>query len=488
MAALATRMSATVAERMDEPSDAMWGGRFAGGPSEVMRAINRSINVDRRLWREDIRGSKAHAAMLGAQGIIPADDAAAILEGLDRIAAEYEGADGPPLDSPHEDIHMAVEARLAELIGPAAGRLHTARSRNDQVATDFKLWVFRVSDDAVESLLGLVETMIERASDHTETIIPGLTHLQVAQPVSLAHHMLAYCSMFRRDMWRFDLYRPFVQFLSPLGSAALAGTSFPIDRDATTEHLVFTGPMSNSLDAVSDRDFALDYLSAAAICGLHLSRLAEEIVLWASQPFGFVRLPDAWSTGSSIMPQKRNPDAAELVRAKSAHLLAAFQNLGVVMKGLPLAYSKDLQEDKRIVFDAADTLELMLAAMTGMIRDIEFVPTRMREVAASGYSTATDLADALVRLAAVPFREAHHITGRVVRAAEERGVELTGLDAETLASIDPRIRREMLMDIDQSVASRTSFGGTAPVRVREAIAAARGAGAATPDEAEGHPS
>ncbi len=465
----------------------MWGGRFTGGPDAVMREINRSINVDRRLWREDLRGSVAHATMLGDCAIIGAEDAAAILAGLETIRAEWTKTDGPPRDCGAEDIHMAVEARLAELIGPAAGRLHTARSRNDQVATDFKSWVFRVSDDATESLLSLVETLTERANDHAETIMPGFTHLQVAQPVTLAHHLMAYVGMFRRDMRRLDLYMTDVEYLSPLGAAALAGTSFPIDRDATTEHLVFTGPMLNSLDAVSDRDFALDYLSAAAICGLHLSRLAEEIVLWASQPFGFVRLPDAWSTGSSIMPQKRNPDAAELVRAKSAHLLAAFQNLGVVIKGLPLAYSKDLQEDKRIVFEAADTLELMLAAMTGMVRDLVFVPERMRAVAASGYSTATDLADALVRDAGVPFREAHHITGRVVRAAEERGVELNGLDPATLAAIDPRIRPEMLMDIDQSVASRTSFGGTAPVRVREAIAAARGSAEGVGDDDQAQP-
>jgi len=475
----------------------MWGGRFARGPDAVMREINRSINVDRRLWREDLRGSVAHATMLGECGIIPADDVAAILEGLDRIAAEYAATDGPPLDSPHEDIHMAVEARLAELIGPAAGRLHTARSRNDQVATDFKLWVVEACARAMAAVEQFRRVLVDRADEHAKTVAPGFTHLQVAQPITLGHHLLAYHEMLERDSHRFGWVSG-LSSRSPLGGAALAGTSFPIDRHASARRLDLVLPTANSLYAVSDRDFALDYLSAAAICGLHLSRLAEEIVLWASQPFGFVRLPDAWSTGSSIMPQKRNPDAAELVRAKSAHLLAAFQNLGVVMKGLPLAYSKDLQEDKRIVFEAADTLELMLAAMTGMVRDIEFVPERMRAVAASGYSTATDLADALVRDAGVPFREAHHITGRVVRAADERGVELNGLHPATLAAIDPRIRPEMLMDIDQSVASRTSFGGTAPVRVREAIAAARGSAAgvghddqAQPPagaEAEGHPS
>ena len=451
----------------------MWGGRFGEGPSDLMRRINASLQVDRRMWREDICGSVAHATMLRDCAIIPAEDAAAILDGLERIAAEWEPTDGPPLDCTAEDIHMAVEARLAELIGPAAGRLHTARSRNDQVATDFRLWVRQACSDAVSSVADLEHALVDRAEKHAETIVPGFTHLQVAQPVTLGHHLLAYKEMIYRDRRRFSRAMA-NNFDSPLGSAALAGTSFLIDRQQAGDLLACIAPTKNSLDSVADRDFALDYLSAAAICGLHLSRLAEEIILWASQPFGFVRLPDAWSTGSSIMPQKRNPDAAELVRAKSAHLLAAFQNLGVVMKGLPLAYSKDLQEDKRIVFEAADTLELMLAAMTGMMRDIEFVPARMREVAASGYSTATDLADALVREAGLPFREAHHITGRVVAAAEAAGVPLDGLADEALAAIDPRITRSMLMDVDQSVASRTSFGGTAPMRVREAIAAARG--------------
>ena len=451
----------------------MWGGRFSGGPSDVMRAINRSLQVDRRMWREDIRGSVAHATMLRDCGIVGVEDAAAILSGLETIAAEWADTDGPPLDCDAEDIHMAVEARLAELIGPAAGRLHTARSRNDQVVTGFRLWVGQAADRAVTAIYEfdwLLECLVDA---HADVIMPGFTHLQVAQPITLGHHFAAYREMFRRDTIRLVSAEEWT-YQVPLGSGAVAGTSFPIDREASARAVHCLGvPTTNSLDAVSDRDFALEYLSAAAICGLHLSRLAEEIVLWASQPFGFVRLPDAWSTGSSIMPQKRNPDAAELVRAKSAHLLAAFQNLGVVMKGLPLAYSKDLQEDKRIVFEAADTLEMMLAAMTGMMRDIEFVPERMREVAAMGYSTATDLADALVRIADVPFREAHHITGRAVAAAEAAGVGLDGLSDEALVAIDPRITRAMLMDVDQSVASRTSFGGTAPVRVREAVAAAR---------------
>ncbi len=448
----------------------MWGGRFSRGPSDLMRRINSSLQVDRRMWREDLRGSVAHATMLRDCAIIGAEDAAAILSGLERIGEEWSATDGPPMDCDAEDIHMAVEARLMELIGPAAGRLHTARSRNDQVATDFKLSVNRRAHDAISQLIRLHNAIHAQAELHIATVMPGFTHLQVAQPVTLGHHLLAYIEMFDRDAGRFDVAR---LGRSPLGAAALAGTSFPIDRKLTADHLNFRGSSLNSMDAVSNRDFALDYLSAAAICGLHLSRLAEEIILWASQPFGFVTLPDEWSTGSSIMPQKRNPDAAELVRAKSAQLLAAFQNLGVVMKGLPLAYSKDLQEDKRIVFEAADTLELCLAVMTGMIRDIQFNPERMREVAAMGYSTATDLADALVRVADVPFREAHHITGRVVAAAEAKGVALDALDDATLAAIDPRIRRDMLMTVEQSVASRTSFGGTAPVRVREAIAAAR---------------
>ena len=453
----------------------MWGGRFSGGPSELMREINSSLQVDRRMWREDLRASVAHATMLRDCGIVDAADAAAILSGLGRIGEEWTAADGPPLDCDAEDIHMAVEARLAELIGPAAGRLHTARSRNDQVATGFKLWVRDACERADAALLALQAVLLDRADEHADTNLPGFTHLQVAQPVTLGHHLMAWHGMTDRDKVRFGQARVQSAWSSPLGAAALAGTSFPIDRKAVSDALLFNPQcLSNSLDAVSDRDFALDYLSAAAICGLHLSRLAEEIVLWASQPFGFVTLPDAWSTGSSIMPQKRNPDAAELVRAKSAQLLAAFQNLGVVMKGLPLAYSKDLQEDKRIVFEAADTLELCLVVMTGMIRDIEFNPAPMREVAAMGYSTATDLADALVRLADVPFREAHHVTGRVVAAAEARGVALDALDADTLTAIDPRIRIDMLMTVEQSVNSRTSLGGTAPVRVREAIATARG--------------
>ena len=450
----------------------MWGGRFEGGPTDVMREINASLNVDRRLWREDIRGSMAHAAMLSAQGILSEADTKAILDGLHAIEVEYAIRGGPPEDSPHEDIHMCVEARLGELIGPAAGRLHTARSRNDQVATDLKLWVREAAARAIAALDDYRLTLIDRAEEHAGTIMPGFTHLQVGQPVTLGHHLLAYAEMARRDLLRFD----FALDLSgdcPLGSAALAGTAFPIDRAMTADALGFDGPCSNAIDGVSDRDFALDYLSAAAICGLHLSRLAEEIVIWASQPFGFVTLPDAWSTGSSIMPQKRNPDAAELVRAKAAQLLAAFQSLGTILKGLPLAYAKDLQDDKRITFAAADTLDLSLAAMTGMVRDLRFNPEPMARAAASGHATATDLADALVREAGIPFREAHHITGRVVAEAERRGCEIAALPDAALAAIDPRIARAMLLTAEQSVASRLSFGGTAPDRVREAAAAAR---------------
>ena len=436
-----------------------------------MREINASISVDKRLWREDLAGSKAHAAMLGAQGIVDADAVEAILDGLDAIEAEYE-AGGLVEDPALEDIHMHVETRLAQLIGPAAGRLHTARSRNDQVATDFRLWVRGACGEADDALAALMLALIARADEHSATIMPGFTHLQVAQPVTLGHHLLAYVEMLARDRSRFaDAAHRMNE--SPLGAAALAGTSFPIDREATAEALAFYGPMANSLDAVSDRDFALDYLAAAAMAGLHLSRLAEEIVLWATPMFGFVTLPDAWSTGSSIMPQKRNPDAAELVRAKAGTLLAAFQRLGVIMKGLPLAYSKDMQDDKAGVFEAHDTLALCLSAMTGMIEALTFVPARMRAAAAAGFSTATDLADWLVRVADVPFREAHDITGRAVRAAEAAGVELDALDDAALAAIDPRLTAaaRAVLSVEASVASRTSFGGTAPDNVRAQVAA-----------------
>jgi argininosuccinate lyase len=454
-------------------SNKLWGGRFGGGPADVMREINASIGTDKRLWRQDLAGSRAHAAMLGAQGIVAAEDVARILAGLDAIEAEY-AANGVPEDLALEDIHMTVEARLAELIGPAAGRLHTARSRNDQVATDFRLWVRGACADTDAGLNALQLALLARAEQHADTIMPGFTHLQVAQPVTLGHHLMAYVEMLARDRSRFaDAARRLNEM--PLGAAALAGTGFAIDRDMTAAALGFDRPMANSLDAVSDRDFALDYLSAATLCGLHLSRLAEEIILWATPAYGFVKLPDAWSTGSSIMPQKRNPDAAELVRGHSGLLLGHFTGLAATMKGLPLAYAKDMQDDKPPVFMAHDLLTLMLAAMAGMAESLVFVPARMRAAAAAGFSTATDLADWLVREADVPFREAHDITGRAVRAAEAAGCGLDGLSDADLSGIDARITPAVrsILSVEASVASRTSLGGTAPANVRAAIAAAR---------------
>jgi argininosuccinate lyase len=455
-------------------SNPLWGGRFGAGPAAVMREINASIGTDKRLWRQDLAGSRAHVTMLGAQGIVDAADVAAILRGLATIEAEYE-AGGLVENIALEDIHMHVETRLAELIGPAAGRLHTARSRNDQVATDFRLWVRGACAESDDGLKALTMALLARAEEHADTIMPGFTHLQVAQPVTLGHHLMAYVAMAARDRSRFaDAATRMNE--CPLGSAALAGTGFAIDRDATAAALGFARPTANSLDSVSDRDFALDYLSAAAMAGLHLSRLAEEIIIWASQPYGFVTLPDAWSTGSSIMPQKRNPDAAELVRAKAGQFLGAFQQLAIIMKGLPLAYSKDMQDDKAPVFAAHDTLALCLTAMTGMIETLTFNKDRMRAAAAGGFSTATDLADWLVREAGVPFREAHDITGRAVKAAETQGVMLDGLSDPTLAGIDARITPAVrsVLSVEASVASRTSHGGTAPANVRAAIAAARG--------------
>ncbi len=438
-----------------------------------MREINASIGTDKRLWQQDLAGSRAHVAMLGAQGIIPMADVTAILAGLATIHAEYE-ANGVPEDIALEDIHMTVETRLAELIGASAGRLHTARSRNDQVATDFRLWVKSACLEADEALCAFITALLARAEEHAATIMPGFTHLQVAQPVTLGHHLLAYVEMALRDRSRFAAAATRMDEC-PLGAAALAGTGFPINRAATAAALGFARPTANSLDSVSDRDFALDYLSAATLTGLHLSRLAEEIIIWASQPYGFVTLPDAWSTGSSIMPQKRNPDAAELVRAKSGQFLAAFQQLAVIMKGLPLAYSKDMQDDKAPVFAAHDTLGLCLTAMTGMTQTVTFNLAPMRAAAAAGFSTATDLADWLVREAGVPFREAHDITGRAVRAAETASTSLDGLSDAQLAAIDPRITAAVrsVLSVEASVASRTSFGGTAPANVRAAIATAR---------------
>jgi len=451
----------------------MWGGRFAEGPASVMREINASIPFDKRLWRQDIAGSKAHVAMLSAQGIVAAADAAAIADGLDRIAAEYE-ANGVPVDLALEDIHMATESRLAELIGPVAGRLHTARSRNDQVATDFRLWVRDAIDMVDAGLKDLQAALVARADEHEASVMPGFTHLQVAQPVTLGHHLMAYFEMIARDRSRFADARARMN-LCPLGSAALAGTGYAIDRHATAAALGFDGPTRNSLDSVSDRDFALDYLMAATQCALHLSRLAEEVIVWASQPFGFVKLSDAWSTGSSIMPQKRNPDAAELVRGHSGRIAGCAMALTITMKGLPLAYSKDMQDDKPPVFEAHDLLGLSIAAMTGMVETLAFDTARMRNAAMAGYSTATDLADWLVRDAGLPFREAHHVTGRIVKLAEEKAVGLADLTLDALKAVDARIDERLfaLLTVDASVASRASFGGTAPDQVRARIAEAK---------------
>ncbi|ODU21784.1 MAG: argininosuccinate lyase [Sphingomonas sp. SCN 67-18] len=451
----------------------MWGGRFAEGPAAVMRAINASIPFDKRLWRQDIAGSRAHVAMLADQAIVSQADAAAITDGLNRIAAEYE-AGGVPEDMALEDIHMHVEARLAELIGPTAGRLHTARSRNDQVATDFRLWVRDAIDATDEGLAGLQRALLARAEEHAASVMPGFTHLQAAQPVTLGHHLMAYFEMIHRDRGRFEDARARMNEC-PLGSAALAGTGFPIDREATAEALGFDRPTDNSLDAVSDRDFALEYLFAAAACSLHLSRLAEEFVLWASQPFGFVALSDAWSTGSSIMPQKRNPDAAELVRGHAGRISGCLSALMMTMKGLPLAYSKDMQDDKPPVFDAHDLLALSIAAMTGMVESVTFRTDRMRAAAEAGFSTATDLADWLVREAGLPFREAHHVTGAVVKLAEAEGKALDALTLDQLRAIDGRIDQRVYaaLSVDSSVASRKSHGGTAPDQVRQRIAEAK---------------
>ena len=453
----------------------MWGGRFADGPSAVMREINASIPFDKRLWQQDIAASKAHVAMLGATGILSAGDQHAISAGLDAVAADY-ARDGVPEDLELEDIHMVTETRLAEKIGPVAGRLHTARSRNDQVATDFKLWV-RDAIDAVEiGLKALRLAITARAEEHADAVMPGFTHLQSAQPVTLGHHLMAWHEMVRRDASRFADARKRLNEC-PLGSAALAGTSFPIDRHQTATALGFDGPTANSLDSVSDRDFALDYLMAASQCALHLSRMAEEIVIWASQPFGFVTLPDQWSTGSSIMPQKRNPDAAELVRGHSGRIIGCATALMITMKGLPLAYSKDMQDDKPPVFEAHDLLALSIAAMTGMIESLAFRIDRMRAVAETGFSTATDLADWLVREAGIPFREAHHITGQAVKLAEERNATLADLTLADLQTIDARFNAGVfgVLSVDASVNSRTSHGGTAPSGVRMRIAEAKAA-------------
>ncbi len=459
---------------MSTKSNMMWGGRFAAGPDAIMEAINASIGYDRRLAAQDIAGSRAHAAMLAAQGIITDSDARAIREGLLTILSEIE-AGSFPFSTALEDIHMNVEARLTELIGAPAGRLHTARSRNDQVAVDFRLWVRDACDSADTAIRDLQRAILQQAEAGADMVMPGFTHLQVAQPVTFGHHMLAWVEMLDRDRTRLaDARRRMNE--SPLGAAALAGTSFPIDRDATAGALGFARPMANSLDAVSDRDFALEFLSAATICAVHMSRMAEELVIWSTAQFGFVRLSDRWSTGSSIMPQKRNPDAAELIRAKIGRIMGAQLALTTVMKGLPLAYSKDMQEDKEQVFEAADQLALALAAMTGMVADMEPRPAAMRAAAASGFSTATDLADWLVRALDLPFREAHHVTGRLVALAEGRGCDLPDLALADMQSVHADITDDVfsVLGVENSVASRISQGGTAPVRVREQVARWKG--------------
>ena len=451
----------------------MWGGRFAARPADLMQAINVSIGFDRRLADQDLAGSRAHAAMLRMQGVITSEDEAAIQGGLDAIAAEIRDGTFPFRDE-FEDIHMNVEARLRELIGPAAGRLHTARSRNDQVAVDFRLWVRDACDRTVAQLERLQGALLDRAEQHAETLMPGFTHLQPAQPVTFGHHLMAYVEMFGRDAGRFADARKRMNEC-PLGAAALAGSPFPIDREATARALGFDRPTANSLDSVSDRDFALESLAAATLCGVHLSRLAEELVIWTTPQFGFVRLSDAFSTGSSIMPQKRNPDAAELVRAKIGRLMGSFTQLTLVMKGLPLAYSKDMQEDKVPTFEAFDALELSLAAMTGMILDLEPVAGRMAAAAGAGFSTATDLADWLVRTLDMPFRDAHHVTGAAVKRAEVLGVDLPDLPLPELQALCQGITPAVydVLTPAASAASRTSFGGTAPDQVRRQAAAWR---------------
>jgi argininosuccinate lyase len=448
-------------------SNKMWGGRFASGPAQIMEEINASIDFDRKLAAQDIAGSLAHVGMLAAQGVVTKADADAIAAGLNQVKGEIE-AGGFAFSRALEDIHMNVEQRLADIIGPVAGRLHTARSRNDQVALDLKLWVRDTIDALDGQFAALQRALTERALECAAMAMPGFTHLQSAQPVTFGHHLLAYVEMLARDRARFADARKRLNEC-PLGAAALAGTSFPIDRHMTAKALGFDRPTANSLDSVADRDFALEALSAAAIAAVHLSRLAEEIVLWTTPQFGFVRLSDAFSTGSSIMPQKRNPDAAELVRGKSGRVFGALIGLLAVMKGLPLAYAKDMQEDKEGVFDALQTLSLCLAAMTGMIRDLTPDAKRMKAAAGAGYSTATDLADWLVRTLAMPFREAHHATGRIVALAAARGVALERLTLAEIQSVEPRITQDVfgVLGVERSVRSRTSYGGAAPANVRK---------------------
>lgn len=456
---------------MSKPSSGnqMWGGRFSAGPDAIMEEINASIDFDRKLYAQDIAGSKAHAKMLAAQGIISSEDAKQIFAGLDTILREIENGEFT-FSRALEDIHMNIEARLRELIGDAAGRLHTARSRNDQVATDFRLWTRDTMQGISKSLSAIITALLEKAEKHSDDVMPGFTHLQTAQPVTFGHHCLAYVEMFARDKSRVEAA---IERMNecPLGAAALAGTGFDIDREATAKELGFAIPTRNSIDSVSDRDFALDLLSSASICAGHLSRLAEEIVIWSTTQFGFVTLSDKFSTGSSIMPQKKNPDAAELVRAKTGRINGSLIALLTVLKGLPLTYSKDMQEDKEAVFDAAESLEVSLAAMTGMISDMQVNTTAMKAAAGSGYSTATDLADWLVREANIPFRDAHHITGQAVALAVERNIGLEEIPLEDLQAVNPAITADVfdVLSVEKSVASRTSFGGTAPSNVRQQV-------------------
>ncbi|UPH71358.1 argininosuccinate lyase [Abyssibius alkaniclasticus] len=450
-------------------ANAMWGGRFAAGPDAIMEAINASISFDKRLYKQDIEASRAHAAMLAACGIITNSDARAISEGLLTILSEIEGGTFE-FSAALEDIHMNIEARLKALIGAPAGRLHTARSRNDQVAVDFRLWVRDQCDAAIASISALMQVLVAQAEAGADMIMPGFTHLQTAQPVTWGHHMLAYVEMLARDKARFADARARMNE-SPLGAAALAGTGFAIDREMTASALGFDRPTANSLDSVSDRDFAMEFLAAAAICGTHLSRLAEELVIWSSAQFRFVIMSDRFSTGSSIMPQKKNPDAAELIRAKGARINGALVAFLTMMKGLPLTYSKDMQEDKEQVFDAADTLMLSLAAMTGMMADLKPNPPALRAAAGAAFSTATDLADWLVRRLNLPFRDAHHVTGALVKLAEDKGCDLDELTLADMQTGHPEITQEVfaVLGVDNSVASRTSFGGTAPANVRAQV-------------------
>jgi argininosuccinate lyase len=453
----------------DTTSNKMWGGRFAAGPDAIMEAINASIGFDKRMAAQDISGSRAHAAMLAATGILTDNDAQAIREGLLTILSEIEEGRFE-FSAALEDIHMNVEARLKDLIGEPAGRLHTGRSRNDQVATDFKLWVRDQLDAADEGLQALIRALLSQAEAGADWVMPGFTHLQTAQPVTWGHHMMAYVEMFGRDLSRFRDARKRMNEC-PLGAAALAGTSFPIDREMTAEALGFDRPAANSLDAVSDRDFALEFMGAASICAMHLSRFAEELVIWSSAQFRFVALSDRFSTGSSIMPQKKNPDAAELIRAKVGRIFGANTALMMVMKGLPLAYSKDMQEDKEQVFDAADNLMLALAAMTGMVGDMTAERENLAAAAGSGFSTATDLADWLVRVPGLPFRDAHHVTGTLVAMAEAQGCDLPDLTLEQMQSVHAEITQDVfdVLGVENSVNSRMSYGGTAPAQVRAQV-------------------